>query len=265
MGMITEMNFLSFIEKIGLSPEAQQEVLKLRREKHNWSQQFEWVTSARHHFLAWSESTSNQASVLTVILEWAWAQRNTFDSDTAFIANTRDISLWSSAYFDTYGEVGLMEVEWVLRSIDHEIIRIGRLQFEPSEYLDEDLIVRIGTPILWVHVPADGSLDYRSCVHSISKASKRWPGRPMFCDSWLLTPALRKLLPSTSNILAFQKLFTVYAINPLDPQAIDRVFGFNARITGRYPTKTVLQSKMKEFMEDGGYIGTAKGFRLQSK
>lgn len=100
------------------------------------------------------------------------------------------------------------------------LVTIGRLQFEygvkaaaPEHFPVKD------ANYVWLHVPAGkGDLTKEAIIQSICLAEESLhryfpslPDKPnIYCiNSWLLSPQLPQLLPPDSNILKFQRLFTV--------------------------------------------------------
>ncbi|GAB3209054.1 hypothetical protein SAMN02745673_02034 [Marinactinospora thermotolerans DSM 45154] len=127
------------------------------------------------------------------------------------------------------GRCGLETSTWMALHYRGGLYELGRLQYEPGRLgpigavtwygpgQDEDLApeLRPGQPTLRLHIPQDGPLDPAAVQDSLRRA------RPFFaehfdtdvavatCTSWLLDPTLARYLPADSNILAFQRLFTL--------------------------------------------------------
>jgi hypothetical protein len=98
-----------------------------------------------------------------------------------------------------------------------ELFRLGRLQFEPIT-LEEEIvhggrIYPAGTPALSVHIPAGEPLDPDAALDSFRQAEAFFPhyfGQtyPLFyCHSWLMAPSLTEILPASSRIMQFQRMF----------------------------------------------------------
>lgn len=75
--------------------------------------------------------------------------------------------------------------------------------------------------LLMIHVPPTGRLDPTISEQSITAAAQffpRWyPDEPIYgfvCPSWLLDPQLAEYLPADSNILTFQRRFTILPLLP---------------------------------------------------
>ncbi|MFR1984187.1 MAG: hypothetical protein ACLS4Z_11125, partial [Christensenellaceae bacterium] len=80
-----------------------------------------------------------------------------------------------------------------------------------------------------------------------------------FCCSWLLSPALEKLLPETSKILGFQRRFDVLYVNEDEDGYKQWVFKTIDLPPERFPENTTLQRNMKAYVLAGGKIGEAFG------
>lgn len=69
----------------------------------------------------------------------------------------------------------------------------------------------------------------------------------MICGSWLLAPALKKLLPENSRILRFQKSFVLTSQEADSPGALDWVYGRRDIPFADIPEDTFLQRRLKEY------------------
>ena len=81
----------------------------------------------------------------------------------------------------------------------------------------------------------------------------------MHCHSWLLSPALHRILPPSSNILNFQSFFRLYGEDFSYRQAEERVFGEISDRAESYPEHTSLQKSLKAFLLTGGRVGMGMG------
>lgn len=91
--------------------------------------------------------------------------------------------------------------------------KLGRLDFNRAELSFSN---GPGGFALSVHIPPAGPLDKAAVEESIAAAReffpRHYPDEPVTlftCDSWLLDPQLADYLPAESNILAFQRRFTL--------------------------------------------------------
>jgi hypothetical protein len=81
------------------------------------------------------------------------------------------------------------------------------------------------------------------------------------CHSWLLCPYLKKILPPTSNILAFQSFFD---ITEMDKDAKNDILFFAFRKEKDFPIEelpedTSLQRSLKAALLRGEYIPLGRG------
>lgn len=181
-------------------------------------------------------------------------------SEEIYFQNFRDLAIWSNSYLESTGKVGLLKAEWLTKPFSFQIFRLGRLQFEPMNLSKNSFGLEIGTPVLAVHIPADGPLIIEECRKSFAAAKLFFKEeRPFICDSWLLAPALKKLLSANSNIIRFQELFEVMEINQMNSQGEERIFGELLLDPADYPEDTQLRAAAKQHLLAGGRIGTALG------
>ncbi|MBQ6472096.1 MAG: hypothetical protein IJJ33_08945 [Victivallales bacterium] len=125
-------------------------------------------------------------------------------------------------------------------------------------------VFRPGDPMLNIHIPEDGPLDYQTCQASLDCARRFYSAQfPEFdfrgfqTQTWLLGTALRDCLPADSNILRFQSLFLLMpAIQGNDWQLRERVFGDPDLPLEKVPRKTTLQRAV--------YAKLAAGARLRN-
>lgn len=153
---------------------------------------------------------------------------------------------------------------WTTRQRDAKLFRLGALEYELLRGED-------GATAVGLHIPSDASLGPEGLDASLARARDflarrfpEWADAPIVCDSWLLSPALKGLLPPDSRILRFQAAFDLTATNPEPDEVLQWVFGLaeaqkaGARLE-ELPEDTALQRSMKAFMRAGGRVGIAEG------
>lgn len=212
--------------------------------------------------------------ILKAYLSWIPEMKRRYDAlgipETLFADNLRDLELWSEDYLRKYGIPGFAEWEWAANSLRLKVFRLGRLQFEPRA-LEADLVCAgerhpAGTPVLEIHIPAGEPLSPDTVAASLALAPEFFGtcfGRRfslMHCHSWLLSPALKELLPPGSRILGFQALFTVYGGDG-ERQAEERVFGALRDEPAAYPEDTALRRSLRAALMAGKTVGMAMGIR----
>ena len=168
----------------------------------------------------------------------------------------------------SYGRDGFDRYGWTTRQIGAKLFRIGELEYELTE--DKEGRKEIG-----LHIPSDTKLETERMNASLKAADAfirerfpEWDGVPKTCESWLLSPALKDLLPEGSRILRFQEAFELEEIYPEDDAALEWVFyvaeGQRKELDiSRLPENTSLQRKMKAMIMKGRKPGAAKGVLLQ--
>lgn len=159
------------------------------------------------------------------------------------------------------GEYVFVWAWWFPRQLALREFRIGELEYEMTE--------EGGVPCLSVHIPAGVSLtkEKLGATHRAWKAfaAKFFPAyenAEVYCDSWMLSPALRELLPANSNILYFQSCFEILHSDDNDA-VLDWVFPGEKPPYEQLSERTSLQRAMKRYLVNGGRVGWIKG-RLRS-
>jgi hypothetical protein len=191
--------------------------------------------------------------------------------DEVYYDTFSDLAIWYRHYYNTAGRHGIGEYRWLWRHIRLRIFRLGRLQFEPMvpgrDIHYKDHVYYAGDPVLKVHIPRGSPLLSGECQDSYLKAARFFRGieSVFMCHSWLLSSALRKLLPPESNILLFQQPYFLYDQDMESRQGEEWIFGGVQANPGHYPDKTRLQRSAREYLMTGGKIGFGRGiFRLPS-
>jgi hypothetical protein len=163
------------------------------------------------------------AAVLAAVppyLDWAAAVGVGEDVVWATLA---DLPRQIGVYRQVHGRLGFDDGGWLTLHVRGELFALGRLQFQRAtvpwsqpELDASGAAVETGTPALGVHIPQAGPLDAAACDASFARV--RGFFRRLFpdvdygvatCGSWLLDPQLAEYLPASSNIVAFQRRFTV--------------------------------------------------------
>ncbi|MFT4144333.1 MAG: acyltransferase domain-containing protein [Mobilitalea sp.] len=169
---------------------------------------------------------------------------------------------------------------WTVRQISVKLFRIGELEYELINWNDE--------PTISIHIPSDANLSREKCVESLKLAKdfmvKYFPeyaNSKYICDSWLLSPTLKELLPNTSNIIGFQNMFDIVETKPDSMAFVEWVFkqdtsnivrtapnelGITEMVYQKrdinideMPENTSLQKKIKAYVKAEGSIGETLG------
>ncbi len=214
-----------------------------------------------------------------------WRQRG-FPAEL-FTAAWRDAGIWTAHHEENLHSTGisLRILNWMKLHCESRIARPGRLEFEfdldfnfklriirnrdgrpeavpeSADLPDVDTLLAPGDPVAAIHIPADGPLLPGECLNSLRRfrsfAARHLTGRPpraLVCESWLLDPQLRRLLPPDSNIVQFQQIAgTLFPLaQPAD--TVWRVFGDAGLRDGIFNRRNCnsLQRRIVDFVRDGG-------------
>ena len=158
----------------------------------------------------------------------------------------------------SYGTYGFDRDWWTTRQIGMKLFRIGELEYELTTESDEKVIS--------VHIPSNARLTIINCRKSYVDSQKfirtyypEYKESRYICHSWLLSPALKELLPLTSNIIAFQEAFEVLEWNKEEDDYMEWVYKKKYDVYENLPEDSSLQRNMKKHLLAGGLVGTALG------
>ena len=167
-------------------------------------------------------------------------------------------------HFSSCGCYGFDRGFWTTRQRDAKLFRLGELEYELVR--EEN-----GTAVIGLHIPSDAHLGSERLNASLARAGEflgqhfpEWASAPVRCESWLLAPALKDMLPSDSRILRFQSAFDLAKTDPESDDVLQWVFGLTeaGKASVRLedlPEDTTLRRNMKAYMLKGGKIGAATG------
>jgi hypothetical protein len=124
-----------------------------------------------------------------------------------------------------------------------------------------NLILQRGDPILDLHIPRKDPLNAETCGASYAQALAFFPRlfpdrlpKALFCHTWMFTPQLRQFLPPESNLVKFQREFTLY------PHAGSLGFLWSFVFGDKYPDRataprdTSLRRAVLDWLDAGGEI-----------
>lgn len=187
------------------------------------------------------------------------------------IADTfRDVSLRAILYKNKTGKTGISkdDVIWFRHIINHNIFKIGVLQFQPFNmvYLDEDLlnepymifsfeqknILPPGTPVINCHIQNGTDLTAENVLQSLERAKEifktlfpKTEFKAFLCYSWLLYPDMINMMNKTSKIRNFANLFKIIGKVQDNEQAFEYLFEKAYKKPPRKMCKTTLQNLAK--------------------
>jgi hypothetical protein len=123
--------------------------------------------------------------------------------------------------------------QWLTLHVRGAIFELGRLQYQRGRiepHVAEAIGVPEGTWRLSLHIPESGPLTPEACEASLAEARaffpRHFPEEPyalVTCGSWLLDPQLAEYLPADSNMVRFQRRFT---LTPEERDAGIEIFRF---------------------------------------
>lgn len=165
----------------------------------------------------------------------------------------------------SYATYGFDRDFWTYRQLGMRLFRLGTLEFELVEGTDVPAGIE-GDKAVNVHIPSDADLGADTCDASL-KREERFMARffptfcevPVICESWLLSPALKRLLPQGSRILDFQRRFQLVSTNDEAEDWREWVFQRNPEPVDCLPERTSLQRSMKRWLMGGHRVGTGTG------
>lgn len=161
-------------------------------------------------------------------------------------------------HYESYGYYAFDRDWWTTRQISLQLFRIGQLEYE--------LGIVDGKKAVKLHIPSDADIMQEKCDESLREAKKlieaKFPDYAKCewtCSSWLLSPALKKLLTVDSNILRFQKRFRILSCNEDEDEFLEWVYKRKDYTLNELPENTTLQRNMKKYLLSGGKVGDAFG------
>lgn len=156
-------------------------------------------------------------------------------------------------------EIRLSQLVWGIYFIKIKLIEVGRLQYEYCNNKKGKYIK--------IHIPKGDKLLYNEVLNSIKNSKKeikkyfKIENYEYYCESWLLSKDITKLLDSNSNIAKFQQLFDITEGKDAIKDILNFVFDLQ-QIDSYYdlPEGTSLQSKIKDLLinEKEIHIGIGK-------
>lgn len=180
-----------------------------------------------------------------------------------YVDTFRDIALWNENCKKAFQEWGIDEICWLRFHVCLEVFTLGRLSFQKIKLMEDipQLGLFKGQDVIEVHVAQGNPLQIAECMDSFQRALTFYHHDHLIFwgESWLLNPALNDLLAKDANILRFQNIFTIYAMEKTSRQGEMRVFGFVSDHVEDYPEITQLQRNLKAYLKEHGSFGMGKG------
>jgi len=119
-----------------------------------------------------------------------------------------------------------------------------------------------GEKAIAVHIPEGSDLSPDSIDSSFHRAKNYYENQILVCDSWLLDPHLKHILPETSKIISFMNRFHKMPVLTGQPQILERVMGFDFTMEAleHFSCTTSLQASLKKYLLEGNEMFTTAGF-----
>lgn len=216
-----------------------------------------------------------RAAFLQFSVQRAQVLKPAFDAqaipESVYYDTFRDLGIWAADCRHRFGEIGIDDMDWIVRSLQMQLFRLGRLQFQPSALpyacRAGDYSFPQGTLCLNVHIPAGLPLDPAACQSSYRAAARFFRAIPpvFFCVSWLLSPELERLLPAGSKIRSFRQPYRLQKLLPGSRQAEERLFFALRQNPADYPADTALRAAARTHLLQGGRLGSAAGLFVLSE
>ena len=169
-----------------------------------------------------------------------------------------------------FGEGGLRTSGWLTLHFRGAIYQVGRLQFNRMNVRAAHVAdaFRDGEPALGIHIPESGSLTPEACDDSLARARAFFarhfaetPTRLGICTSWLLDPQLAEYLGPESNILRFQRRFTLVGDGyDSDADVLRFVFHRIAPNIDELPRRTTLERAIVAHLNAGRHWRNRTGW-----
>lgn len=161
-------------------------------------------------------------------------------------------------HYESFDRWGFDREWWTVRQVSCKLLRIGQLEYEFVTYNGEKAIS--------LHIPSDASLElsglrasYMQARALITQGFPDYADVPMICHSWLLSPTLQELLPTSSRILKFQDSFEITGCSATSTSFLQWIYKNAALPLEELPENTTLQRNLKEFLLAGGSFLTGEG------
>lgn len=175
-------------------------------------------------------------------------------SDKIFFDTAGFIPRFLNEYERVHGVSAFTWSHWFPRQIAMEEFRIGDYEYELI--CDED------KRSISLHVPSDADLKngrIEAVYPFLKKYYPEYIGAPIYCKSWLLSPALKGLLDKKSNIIRFQDRFEIIETEEDNPSFMDWIYSSRDIPYNELPENTTLQRNVKKYLLSGGKVGWAYG------
>ncbi|NMN02007.1 hypothetical protein G1C94_0629 [Bifidobacterium sp. DSM 109963] len=185
--------------------------------------------------------------------------------DSVFIETMRDFTRFTCESLSRFGRYRFDRDFWMYHHLCLALFRLGTLEYEYAYDLSDIPAAFGAAPCMKLHIPSDASLSAQDIDRSLElrdaflgRHFAQWLALPTTCESWMLDPSLKRMLPENSKILAFQQRFTLVGVEPSEDWR-EFVFNTNPLPVADLPERTSLQRNMKRHLLAGGSVGDGLG------
>lgn len=193
-----------------------------------------------------------------------WCALKTFEvyekygiSEEIYVDTMKCFSRFVREHRESCGCYGFDREWWTPRQISGLLFRIGELEYEMDTENERHI---------YLHIPSDARLSAERIEESIKAARKffaeKFPdyaGAEIKCESWLLSPTLKELLPPASKILGFQDYFVTEPLGTDEEEFMTWVFKRRDIPLADLPENTSLQRNLKKYLLSGKKMAAATG------
>ena len=171
------------------------------------------------------------------------------------------------------GICGSFAAAWFPRFFKLTRFALGRLQFEVTtarfDYEKDGVkLVKGESKVLNVHIPRTGTpMDKESCDKSYAAAREFFKSEvgehPAFvCNSWLLYPENKRILPPHTNTYRFLSEYDIVSWKYNTGEDLWRLFDTEEKNPERLPANTTFRRCYVEHLKKGGRVGTGIGIKI---
>lgn len=167
-------------------------------------------------------------------------------------------ALTNDIYQRHYNGIRISQMLWGTYFVNLRLIEVGRLQYE---LCNNNPITNKEELCIKIHIPSDKKLESNEVEYSLNESKElikkyfKLDNKKYYCNSWLLSNQIRKLLPDNSNIAKFHDMFNIIETE----ECVDDILNFvyNIRSIDNYNNlveDTSLQRKIKQYLLEGKTI-----------
>ena len=250
-----KLNFDDYITNIVLNYDKTinynkiQDKINMLYDKNTWDNGIKQLES-------YVATEKNGLKMLTICLHCLLKTYNMYKqkgiNDKIFFDTMGFLPRFINEHKKNYGVYAFTWDWWFVRQISMLEFRIDDFEFE---FMGDNKTISL-------HIPSDADLKNGKIDVIFDFANKYYPEYKnvnIICETWLLVPELKKLLPENSNIINFQNQFIINKVDYDNSDFMDWIY-YNRDIEYKnLPENTTLQKNLKQHLLSGGKFGWAYG------